>query len=139
MVRPFQDLVGIRHFGSVGCNPASAPRGGYENALLNIEAFRLMRGEIGMKQSFRLLMILLACTAVFAQRFDGTLRGTVTDVSGAVIADAKVSAKNNGTGALNTTVTSNAGVYTIPNLLVGSYTVTNEANGLHVYQRGSVN
>ena len=54
-----------------------------------------------------LLSILLA-VAGYAQTFRGAINGSVTDPSGAVVANAKVTATNTGTGvALSTVTTSN--------------------------------
>ncbi len=81
--------------------------------------------------SFFLLAVILPA-ALIAQRFDGTLRGAVTDASGAVLPDAKVTAKNNGNGAVSSTVTSSAGVYALPSLLAGEKTVTTPTKGIKV-------
>lgn len=64
----------------------------------------------------------------------GAILGTVTDPSGAVIPNATVTAIRVGTNVAQSTVTSTAGTYTIPNLVVGTYNVTVEAVG---FQRGS--
>ena len=48
--------------------------------------------------SMSLVLVLLAATGLSAQTFRGTILGTVTDPSGAVIAGAKVTVKNVGTG-----------------------------------------
>ena len=45
-----------------------------------------------------LVFVLLAVAGLSAQTFRGTILGTVTDPSGAVIAGAKVTVKNTGTG-----------------------------------------
>ncbi|HXG63491.1 MAG TPA: carboxypeptidase regulatory-like domain-containing protein, partial [Blastocatellia bacterium] len=63
-----------------------------------------------------------------AQATTGSIRGTVTDESGAVIADATVVAKNQATGVSSAPFKSTGdGVYTIPNLIPGAYTLTVEA------------
>jgi len=59
----------------------------------------------------------------------GAITGTVTDPTGAVIPGAKVTATRVETGVSQFTVTSGAGTYTIPRLVVGTYTVTAEAEG----------
>jgi hypothetical protein len=53
-----------------------------------------------------------------------SISGIVTDSSGGVIPGASVKAKNNGTGAESDTITTEAGTFTIPALLPGSYAVT---------------
>ena len=59
-----------------------------------------------------------------AQVTGATLTGTITDPSGAVIPRVQVSIRNSATGVV-TDVQSNAdGLYTVPNLIPGSYEVT---------------
>jgi carboxypeptidase family protein len=71
----------------------------------------------------------LAVTPSFAQAVTGTILGTVTDSTGAVVASAKVTIINEGTG-LTRTVTADAnGEYTVPALPTGHYTVTSEMTG----------
>jgi len=72
------------------------------------------------------VFVLPAC--VWAQA-TGTFVGTVTDPSGAVIPAAKVLATNVATGVSQSTITSSAGTYTIPNLGVGTYNVSVEGSG----------
>ncbi|HEX2715065.1 MAG TPA: carboxypeptidase-like regulatory domain-containing protein, partial [Candidatus Acidoferrales bacterium] len=83
------------------------------------------------------LFVATAGTAI-AQRLDGTLRGEVTDPSGAVVAEAKVTVTNIGTGGSQTTNTTSAGTYSFPNLLVGTYSVTVEKPGFSKYSRTNV-
>src|ERR1700680_1089488 len=71
-----------------------------------------------------LVFVLLAALSLSAQTFRGTILGTVTDPSGAVIAGAKVTVKNAGTGLERTTETSADGSYSIPELPIGTYSVT---------------
>jgi len=53
-----------------------------------------------------------------------TLSGTVIDASGAVIPGADVGAKHTGTGVVTSAVTNSDGVFSIPSLPIGNYTVT---------------
>ena len=71
----------------------------------------------------------LLCTTSFAQTFRGTILGTVTDPNGAVVAGAKVTAKNTSTGLERSTTTDEAGNYTIPELPIGPYEVRVEQTG----------
>src|SRR6266576_3035445 len=65
-----------------------------------------------------------------AQSFRGSIRGKVTDPSGSVIANAKVSARNTGTGLTREATTSDDGAYVLAELPAGIYTVTAQAAGL---------
>src|SRR5579883_705290 len=67
--------------------------------------------------------ILSLSQLVFGQAFSA-ISGTVTDTSGAVVAGAKVTVKNNATNVEKTAQTSSAGAYIVTDLLPGTYTVT---------------
>ena len=72
------------------------------------------------------LAILLVCFAapVHSQSFNtGTLIGTATDPSGAVVPDAQVVLQDTTTGQSRTVVTNSAGQYSFPALLPGTYSV----------------
>ncbi len=64
-----------------------------------------------------------------AQTITGSVSGTVTDPSGAVIAGAKVAATNVDTGVTVTDTTNSAGIYNIRFLQIGKYKVTTTAKG----------
>jgi hypothetical protein len=72
---------------------------------------------------------LLLPPAANAQTYRGTILGTVTDQTGATVPGAKVTVKNNGTGLTRETVTTDDGSYSIPELPIGTYTVTIEKSG----------
>jgi outer membrane receptor protein involved in Fe transport len=65
----------------------------------------------------------LATSAAFAQVGTGSILGTVTDGSGAVIAGASVTATNTQTGAATPVKTNGQGRYSAPDLIVGTYDV----------------
>src|SRR5271170_7649234 len=77
-----------------------------------------------MRARIILVFVLLAAVSLSAQTFRGTILGTVTDPSGAVVAGATVTVKNVGTGLERTTDTSADGSYALPELPIGTYTVT---------------
>jgi hypothetical protein len=60
---------------------------------------------------------------------EGAITGTVTDISGAVIAGATVTATNTATSVSETRTSSSAGVYVISPLQPGNYTVQVTAKG----------
>jgi hypothetical protein len=71
---------------------------------------------------FPAMMFLLLPSLMQGQNNFGTVVGTVTDSSGAILANAKVTLKNIGTNVVQTTTSSRAGIYTFPSVLPGSYT-----------------
>lgn len=72
---------------------------------------------------FALVVSLLACTPLLAQRVSGTITGTVTDPQGAVVPGAQVTITNDATGQSRTMTTTANGDYSAPSLDPGSYTV----------------
>ena len=73
---------------------------------------------------FLLLVMLLAglCSTTMAQS-TAALNGTVTDATGAVVPNAKVTATNQATGIESATETDTAGAYFFPTLAIGIYRV----------------
>ena len=70
-----------------------------------------------------------------AQTTNGSIQGTVTDPSGATVGGATVTGRNMDTGLAITTVTTDAGLYSLANLPPGRYTVTIEAPNLKLRAR----
>ena len=68
-----------------------------------------------------LLIVALSPLVLFGQRTTGTISGTVTDPSGAVVPNAKVTATYTATGAPNSADTNASGFYVISNLQPGPY------------------
>jgi hypothetical protein len=69
----------------------------------------------------------------FGQGSNGSITGTITDPAGLVVSAATVEATNTETGALYTAASTSAGNYTVPNLPVGTYTVTVKVPGFKTY------
>src|SRR5579872_3045159 len=86
-----------------------------------------------MKARIILLFVLLAVVSLSAQTFRGTILGTVTDPSGAVVTGAKVTVRNVATGLERSTDTSADGSYSIPELPIGTYDVTVTQTGFQTY------
>jgi len=75
-----------------------------------------------------LLVIALFCASSKAQVTNaGSISGSVTDPTGAVVAGATIVLKNNETGIENTTTTSENGTFTIAQLPRGTYTLIVQA------------
>jgi hypothetical protein len=82
---------------------------------------------------FGLPMILL-CLALpalqgMAQTVTGTIRGTITDPSGAIVSGATVTATNTASGVATVTKTNGAGEYSIRFLQIGQYKIAVVASG----------
>ena len=86
-----------------------------------------------MKLRLLVVFILLSATLLVGQTFRGTVLGSVTDPSGAVVAGATVKVRNLGTGLERTTVTSADGSYSVPELPIGSYSVTVSQTGFKTF------
>jgi hypothetical protein len=80
----------------------------------------------------------LGCTPVGAQVSGGTLSGVVTDPSGAVIQNTKISAKNTATGVVRAVTADGEGLYTIANLLPGNYEIAAAATGFSTAMQSAV-
>jgi hypothetical protein len=75
-------------------------------------------------------MLLAICCAISrAQTITGGANGIVTDPSGAVIPNARVTATNTETGIATETTTNNDGIYNIRFLQIGTYKITITAQG----------
>ena len=89
---------------------------------------------------FVALFAVLFSLAIYspAQVVNGTITGTVTDPSGAVIAKATVVVHNDDIGVQRTLITSGAGTFTAPAIPIGSYTVSVDASGFGAYKRTGI-
>lgn len=76
---------------------------------------------------------LLAGWNAFGQVGNGTITGTVSDQAGAVVPMAKIDARNVETGVVYSAASTQAENYTIPDLPVGTYTVTTSVTGFKAY------
>jgi Carboxypeptidase regulatory-like domain/TonB-dependent Receptor Plug Domain len=94
--------------------------------------------------SVLLFLILILLRLIFfgsalGQTVGASIRGTITDTRGAVIANAKVEARNVGTGAANIATTDAAGRYRLPLLASGEYEVRVSATGFQPRLQRGVN
>jgi len=84
-----------------------------------------------------LLIVLFACSTGFAQN-TGSITGTVTDPSGATVANAKVAVTSADRGLNLTTTTNSDGEYSVPALSAGSYDVSVVATGFKKFEAKGV-
>jgi Carboxypeptidase regulatory-like domain len=92
-----------------------------------------------MKRTLILLATILlgVCVSGFAQD-TANLRGTVTDKSGAVIPNAKVTVSNPEKGYVRDLVTDSAGYYSAQAVPIGNYVITAEASGFQKLVRSGI-
>ena len=91
-----------------------------------------------MKSLTGFLGFILFAASLYGQSNSGNIQGTVTDPSGAIVAAAAVTGRNLDTGLSIATATTGAGIYSLPNLPPGRYSVTVEAANLKKYSREGV-
>ena len=92
-----------------------------------------MRGPLRSLAAGTIVLLALAASPVEAQTTFATLTGTVTDSSGGVIKGAAVVATNVDTSVTTKTTTNSEGVYTVPQLREGPYTLSITAPGLREF------
>src|SRR5580765_1349689 len=73
--------------------------------------------------------LILLTTSLTAQSGSGSVQGTISDPSGAVIPSATVVATNAATGVKTTRQTTGAGLFVLSPLPAGNYTVSASASG----------
>jgi hypothetical protein len=78
---------------------------------------------------FLVLALLLLASAATAQTTTGAITGTVTDTSGGIIPNVRITVTNTATNVANSTKSNEAGVYNFPFLPIGDYTITAENQG----------
>src|SRR5215831_12354178 len=79
------------------------------------------------------LYALLLRAVGFSQNPGASVSGTVTDPAGAMVAGARVEARNLGTGLVSTAPTNEAGMYVFATLNPGVYQITTGHPGLQRY------
>ena len=88
-----------------------------------------MTNHDSSRWSFCAALLLIAAGALLGQTGSGTIQGTVTDPTGAVIPGASVTATNIATGVQTARVTTAAGLYVLSPLPPGQYNVQVAAPG----------
>jgi len=88
-----------------------------------------LRKVVGNFGVSALLLSMVLSHPVLAQVVGGTISGTISDKSGALVPNATVSLTNLATGVTSTVTTNAQGLYSLPNLLPGNYQQTVSAAG----------
>jgi hypothetical protein len=127
-------------FGLFGVVSSESESSTSENRVLSLRQFLSATGGKSMKRFIYAfaLMVLASTVCLLAQTTNGSIQGTVTDPSGAVIGEATVTARNLDTGLTITTAATDAGLYSLANLPPGRYAVTVQGPNLKKYLREGV-
>lgn len=85
-------------------------------------------------------VLLFAClsAAAFAQTTTARITGIVSDSSGAVVPNARITVTNLATGIARPVASGGDGVYLVTNLVVGNYAVAVEATGFKRFEQRNV-
>lgn len=82
--------------------------------------------------------VLLLATGLWSQAIFATLTGIVTDPSGAVVGNVKITLRNAESGDARETVTDSQGYYTFASVPVGTYNLTISAPGFQTFQENTI-
>ena len=82
-----------------------------------------------MKSRYLLILVLCCGVLMAAQTFRGSIQGTVTDASGAIVSGATVTVANHDTGFTRTVTSNEEGEWRVSELPIGVYDVTSKAQG----------
>ncbi|WP_446743961.1 carboxypeptidase regulatory-like domain-containing protein [Silvibacterium acidisoli] len=85
-----------------------------------------------------LFAALVSATCMAQSTNSGDIRGTVTDATGAVIPDVKITVLNVDTGVSKDFTSNNDGIYDTSSIVAGSYTVTFTKEGFDQLVRGPI-
>lgn len=86
-----------------------------------------------------ILVSLLANSSAFAQAGRGSISGTVTDPSGAVVPGVKVTLHSNATGLSQHSTSNGGGLYSFVSLSPGTYQITATGKGFESFAENNVN
>ena len=79
-------------------------------------------------------IVVMSCSIALAQSGAGSIQGTITDSTGAIIQGASIHVVNQDTAVAADTKSNKAGFYQVPGLFTGTYVVTTTAPGMKTYQ-----
>ena len=85
-----------------------------------------------------ILLILSTATLSAQTAGTGNIQGTVSDSTGAVVTNASVTLTDNATRVAHTTATSQSGLYSFPNIAIGTYTLDVSAPGFKKYLQSGI-
>ena len=99
----------------------------------------MMSSFVKFLRPLMVTLLVMGSTLLIAQSTtDGAIGGTVYDSHGAVVANAKITVRNNGTNAEKATTTNDTGYFRVTSLQPGAYTVNIAQQGFAPYKAEQV-
>jgi hypothetical protein len=103
---------------------------------MTIRRFARLPQKWSLQVAVTLLAVMACASSCFAQSGAGSIEGTVTDKTGAVIPGASIHVVNQATSVATDSKSSKIGFYQVPGLVAGKYTVTISAPSMGSYESG---
>ncbi len=97
-----------------------------------------MKLRVIIPSIFAVLIAMVAGVSAFAQNSRGAITGQITDPTGAVIPNAKITVTSTDTGAISHVISTAQGFYTVPDLMPGGYTLAVDAQGFKAFLRTGI-
>ncbi len=94
--------------------------------------------NFGSRAALGLLAASMACMGLHAQSFYGTLRGTVIDQNGGVLAGSKITLINEGTREQRATLSGSNGEFVFNDLVPATYSLVSESAGFKKFERKNI-
>src|SRR5947208_15553870 len=105
-----------------------SPSDSRRNSTMRAVANKLSLQNVGVRVFLSALVLCALVSPVMAQS-TATLNGTITDATGAAVPNAKVTAINQATNVVSTTLSDSDGAYLFSSLPVGKYRIEVTASG----------
>ncbi len=93
-----------------------------------------------LRSSFLIILMTIAFQLAFAQTqaINGSMRGRITDPAGSAVPSATVSVTNDATGYTRDVPTNDQGYFVLPNLPLGTYTMSIKKEGFEAQRRPGI-
>lgn len=96
------------------------------------------RSSIARQSFIVALLLLVGCTIHAQLAGTGTIQGTVTDMTGAVVPNATVTLTNTGSGVTHVTESNPSGAFLFPDVEIANYTLKVSATGFEAFEQTNI-
>ncbi|HZP33704.1 MAG TPA: TonB-dependent receptor [Candidatus Acidoferrales bacterium] len=94
-----------------------------------IRSLHSLRARVVVSLAVACFALMTVPSLIYGQTVTGTILGNILDSSGAAVPNAQITITNQDTGVVRETASTTDGVYNVPSLLPGKYTVQAKASG----------